>query len=359
MSTSQALQSEPAIAEPLATDGLPSGERLSLAEMTRIMDVAATLRKERTLVDEQLNIDQVKQKLRERLLEAARVSGDPVTADQIDAAIDQYYDRLHEFQEPPASVATFAAHVWVRRAPVLKALAAIAVVIAALWGLLAAGLLPGEARDRRLAAERRAVVAEREARDRRLAAEHQAAITRREATVESIARSIEAIAKEPAAKSEASDLWTAAQAAAAAGDEAKLAALEQELQALQSELELEYTLTIASQPGEQSAVERNWTDEKGTRTSGLYVFVEARDARGAPVRVPVKSRETGRITEVSRWGEQIPEAVFERLREDKEADGVLDERDFGVKRRGTRTIEVTLQGADSQALQRGGQITSW
>jgi Family of unknown function (DUF6384) len=75
--------------------------------------------------------------------------------------------------------------------------------------------------------------------------------------------------------------------------------------------------------------------------------------------VPIHSRETDRTEMVSRWGEQVPEAVFDRLAADKTEDGVLDEHDFGVKRRGTREFEVTLKDAEGQPIKRGGQITSW
>ena len=61
MATSQATQADDDAAAAVAnSDGLPAGERLSLEEMTRIMDVATTLRKERAIVDQQLNIDQIK-----------------------------------------------------------------------------------------------------------------------------------------------------------------------------------------------------------------------------------------------------------------------------------------------------------
>ena len=55
-------------------------EQLSLPELIRIMDVATELRKGQEVVEEQLNIDQIKVRLRERLLEAAKISGEPITA---------------------------------------------------------------------------------------------------------------------------------------------------------------------------------------------------------------------------------------------------------------------------------------
>ena len=98
-----------------AIESLPEGERLTLEEMSRIMDVAVALRKERALVEHQLNIDEVKVELRRRLMEAARVSGDPVTEAEIDAAVDHYYDRMHVFEEPPLSVEKILANLYVRR----------------------------------------------------------------------------------------------------------------------------------------------------------------------------------------------------------------------------------------------------
>jgi hypothetical protein len=323
----------------------PADQRLSLEEMTRIMDVAATLRKERAIVDQQLNIDEMKARLRERLMEAAKVSGDPVTEAEIAVAVEQYYERLHEFQEPPASFAKFLAHVWVSRGPILKVVGALAAVFVVIWGLLAAGVLPGEARNRKLAAQ------------------HQAEVVDRTTQVEQLAAAVRKIASDSekaAIERDVAALVATAHAAQETGDTNKLNDVASKLRNLEAALELEYTLAIANPSAESgSAIQRNYTDERGMRNSGFYVIVEARDAQGNPVSVPIENRETGRIEQVSRWGEQVPEDVFDRLAADKQADGVLDERTFGVKRRGTRSVEVTLNGADGAPLKRQGQITSW
>jgi len=148
-------------------------------------------------------------------------------------------------------------------------------------------------------------------------------------------------------------------AARKAGDGKKLVAVTKELRALQAELEQQYALQIVNAPGEQSATERLWTDDKGTRASGYFVFVDAVDEQGNPVKVPIRNRETDEIEVVSRWGEQVPKKVFDRLARDKQQDGVLDERMFGEKPRGTREFKVELKGDDDQPIERRGQITSW
>jgi len=454
-SASQTAQ-DSAAASSVTGDGLPAGQKLTLEEMTRIMDVAATLRKERALVDQQLNIDQIKAKLRERLLEAAKVSGDPVTAAEIDAAIASYYDQLHEFREPPAGFQTFLAHLWCLRRSLFKwvlglvgvgaAIVAFGMVrhsqttsqvnnlydqvAAAEKSLLArddAGSLKGELASK-LAAAREAV----EARDvaalerinfelvtlqsqflranslyeqavaaeksilawesaaslkaeieSKLTAAREAVDNRDVAALEQInselamlrgqlqqANSLyeQAVAAEKsiltwdaaaALSAELKSKLAAAREAMAARDIATLERIKSELATLQSEFASQYSVTIFSSPNERSATERLWTDENGTRTSGFFVLVNARDDEGQTVEVPIHNRETDRALRVSRWGEQVPEAVFERLAADKKADGVLDEREFGVKRQGKRELEVTLKGEDGQPITRGGQITSW
>lgn len=322
-------------------DALPADERLSLHEMTRIMDVAATLRKERALVEQQLNIDEIKTELRQRLLAAAKISGDPVSEAEVDAAVDQYYDRLHEYREPPASFAKFLAHCWVLRTYLAAAALALATAIGVMWGLLVAGVLPGEERTRFVTEQAHA------------------ALQYQLNEAEQLAAAIKRISVEPAATADAERLSAVAAVAFEQRDGNKLAAAMDSLKRLQAELELQYGLFIVNAPGEQSATERLWTDEKGTRTSGYFVFVDALDEQGRPVKVPIRNRETDRTETTSRWAEQVPEKVFDRLRKDKQADGVLDERNFGSKPRGTREVKVELEGADGEPIERRGQITSW
>jgi hypothetical protein len=110
-------------------------EQLSLPELIRIMDVASELRKEQEIVEEQLNIDQIKVRLRERLLEAAKVSGENVTAEQIDAAIEEYYDKLNSYEDPEWSWSVLFAKLYVHRLTIIKWGVAIGAVVGLWWGL--------------------------------------------------------------------------------------------------------------------------------------------------------------------------------------------------------------------------------
>ena len=130
--------------EKLEVVGSADPKQLSLQEMLRIMDVATALRKEHDVVEEQLNLDQIKIRLRERLLEAAKVTGERVTPEQIDVAIENYYDKLHTFEQPKWSLSVLMANIYVRRVTIIKWAVGIAAVVALFWSLLIAVFLPAE-----------------------------------------------------------------------------------------------------------------------------------------------------------------------------------------------------------------------
>ena len=87
---------------------------LPLDEMTRILDVAAELHARQAVVEEQLHLNVIKDDLRKRLLSAAKAAGEPLTAQQVDHAIEQYYDNLHAYSDPPPGLATTLANIYVR-----------------------------------------------------------------------------------------------------------------------------------------------------------------------------------------------------------------------------------------------------
>lgn len=135
MAKIQYAQQEAPAAETATVARTTRPEQLSLPELIRIMDVATVLRKEQEIVEEQLNIDQIKARLREKLLAAARVSGEPITAVQIDAALADYYDKLHSFKEPEWSWSVMMAHLYVHRVAILKWAAVIGAAVGLMWGL--------------------------------------------------------------------------------------------------------------------------------------------------------------------------------------------------------------------------------
>ena len=71
----------------------------------------------------------------QRLLSAAEVTGERVTPEEVDVAIERYYDSLYAYSEPPPGVGTVLAHAYVRRR-MIAAIVVPLVMVAVLGWLL-------------------------------------------------------------------------------------------------------------------------------------------------------------------------------------------------------------------------------
>lgn len=102
------------------------GADLTIAETLRVMDVARQMRDQRETAEEMFQRDDLRLKLRETLLRTARVSGDTVTEAEIEAAISQYFENLHTYQDPAPGLKSGLAHLWIWRGRLLAAATALA-----------------------------------------------------------------------------------------------------------------------------------------------------------------------------------------------------------------------------------------
>ncbi|WP_044301908.1 DUF6384 family protein [Rhodopirellula sallentina] len=116
-----------------ATTKLP-GEEMTIAETLRVMDVAREMREQRETAEEMFRHDEVRIRLREKLMRTAALSGDRVTEAEIDAAIDQYLSNLHTYESPKPGFKKFLAYCWIWRYRI--ATAAVAAGAAGAWFLL-------------------------------------------------------------------------------------------------------------------------------------------------------------------------------------------------------------------------------
>jgi hypothetical protein len=313
-----------------------ASEELSLAEMVRIMDVATALRQDRELVEEQLNFDQIKARLRQKLTEAAKVTGEEVTEAEVDAAIEQYYSSLHSFREPPRDFRIVLAHLWARRRTILiwsgAGLAAVA-LITWLFLLPSGPLNPGGRAERRIAA-----------------------LTH---SIQQSADRIKAVSNDPSVNPELEKLVAQAGTYEAQKDGGRLEEVNRQLSNLEERLREEYTVAVVSAPGKKSGIDRFITDQDGKRVSGYYLIVEARRSDGKVLSRRIHNSETGQDDEVSVWAERVPKEVYDRLAKDKREDGILNETTFATKRVGFASEEIQMNGSDGQPLTRTGQITKW
>ncbi len=311
-------------------------EDLSLHEMLQVMDVARTLRKEQQTVEQEFNREETVELLREKLLASAEITGDMVTPEEVDAAINLYFDNLHTFREPAPGVSTVLAHVYIWRRRIASALCLLLCIGLLGWWLFFASTGPFS----------------KASRTHRAIATHMPEIERASASIRTVSR-------QPDVTAQVERLEQEANIARDAGDINRLAELQQRLTQLEARLLEEYEVRIVSGAGEQSGVDRYLTDSDGTRTSGDYVIVQAKAPDGEVLSRTIQNAETGREERVTVWAERVPAAVYNRIKADKQEDGILNETLFALKRRGDTDEQVVLPGEDGTPLNRDSQITRW
>lgn len=123
-----------------------------------------------------------------------------------------------------------------------------------------------------------------------------------------------------------------------------------EMKRLADEVAAEYTLTIVSRPGETTGVWRR--PPKGATQRNYYIIVEALAPDGRKLRLPIRNEENGETDLVDRFGVRVPQPTFDTVAADKRDDGIVQRNRYGVKRRGTVTVDY-LMPFD------GGMITKW
>ncbi|WP_178125926.1 DUF6384 family protein [Pseudomonas sp. Fl5BN2] len=88
------------------------------------------------------------------------------------------------------------------------------------------------------------------------------------------------------------------------------------------------TLDIVSRTGEKSMVERNFDPSGG---KSWYLLTEATDAAGNVLPVPITSIETGEKRYAKMFGVRVDQATYQEVKNDKLADGHVDNRRLGSK----------------------------
>lgn len=331
-------QNASANAERAATDDRSTADdaaALSLPEMLRVLEVARQMREDRQTAEVALRRDEVRTEIRRKLIESAKVTGEEVSDAEVDAAIDQYFDTMHVLKEPKFGFESLLAHVYVLRRRVAAGAAAVAIALAVTWY---AFLSPWAPLSPTVRAERAAAVQVEQS--------------------QVLLRQIQSASLDSEATAEASRLMAEVQAAGAANPSAAAAAHER-LNKLWVQMQKQYEVHIVSGASEMSAFERDITDDQGKRLAGYYVIVEARSPEGRVLRQSIRNAETGETELVARWAERVSKDVYERLRDDKVSDGVLNETLFTVKRRGEIEQRVQIPTRSGETLTRTAQITNW
>lgn len=301
-----------------------------LEEVMLAMDVVDTLRHRENLVARELNEEERDRQLIERLREIYKSQGIEVTDQILAEGVKALKEQRFVYTSPEPGLSVTLARLYVRRHVWGKAVLGIiaaAVIAWGAWHFLVT--VPSEQR----------------------AAARQVELTETlPSQLNDLQSAIESNSEVPEPREMAASIRAEGDKALADQDLEKARAAVAGLRNLRDRIDQEYVLRIVSRPGETSGVWRIPDANESARN--YYLIVEALDRDAGPVEVAVTNEETGETTRVSEWGVRVPESTFNRVRADKEDDGIIQEDILAAKRRGTLDPDYAMPVS-------GGAITEW
>jgi hypothetical protein len=301
-----------------------------LDEVMLAMDVVDTLRHADKLVERELASEDRDRQLKERLRQIYAAQGIDVPDRVLDEGVAALRQERFVYTPPPPGFGRTMAMLWIRRGTWGKALLiGLLVLVVGIGGYVFLVEMPQERRAAEQAKELSFVLPQ--------------------AFANEVVR-IKATGADAGVVANAESMATQGAAAAKAGDIAAARHKAAELRALRERLESMYTLRIVSRPGAPSGVFR--VPGRNVNARNYYLIVEAVDAQGQPVSVPVTSEEDGKTDTVSTWGLRVSEATFNRVRADKDDDGIIQSNVVGEKRRGRLEPDYRMPVT-------GGAILAW
>lgn len=306
-------------------------DQSKLDDVLLAMDVVDTLRHREQLVLTELDAGAREAALLDRLKDIYAAQGIDVPERILKEGVKALEEKRFLYEPPKPSLGVSLAKLYITRdkwlAPVTFAL----VAVAALFGAYQIGVVaPSRANAERAQIE--------------LTQTLPAELTKLHAE-------IGAVALEDAARLQADALLADGQAAIAEGDAEGARGAVNNLATLKADLTAIYQVRVVYGPGEEyTGVFRIPDDVPGARN--FYLIVEAVDPAGRLVEVPVTSEEDRRSDRVTRWGQRVSEAVFNRVGADKGDDQIVQDAAIGQKTAGYLSPQYTVDTA-------GGAILEW
>ena len=295
----------------------PDKTPLAPHEVLRVMDAAQIIHERQAALKEHEAFDR-EATIRDIQLMYEEL-GDLVDADTIEKALDEYLSQRYAYTPAPRGLRRNLALLYIKRgwvaARVILPTAAAATIV---WGAFA--YVEGV--------------------NQRMQELEAAALVTLEADVERLHEALLASAAEDLVRERAAALDAAAESQRAAQDADALERTAERFQNLHDLVAAEYRIEITGGA---------WRTRDNIRNN--YLVVRALDADGRAVTVPIRNEETGATRRVSEWGERVPQEVYDRVAADRQDNGIIDDEEFGFKRRGFITAERRYPDV--------GQITEW
>ena len=301
-----------------------------LDDLMMAMDVVDTLRHDDALVQRELGKDTSDAALIARLREIYASQGISVPDHILEQGVSGLKQDRFVYAPPAAGFSRTLALAYIRRGVIAKFTGiALALIIAAVVGWQTLVVAP---------------------RERAAAALTQELTSGIPADVARLVAAINKVATDPAAKTQAATLAGDADRALAAKDVTAARKAVADLAALETELNARYEVRIVSRPGTPTGVTRIPDVNQGTRN--YYLVVEAIGPDGKALERTIVSEEDRKPKAVTIWAQRVPQSVFNRIRDDKAQDGIVQDAVLGTKVRGKLGIDWTMKVEN-------GAITSW
>lgn len=115
------------------TNFLGTEKELNLDDFLRMSDVASQIRQFQEEVGKQLDIDQAKAVLREKLLKSAKEKKEELTPEQVGTAIDNFYSDKYSFKEPFKNFETTFANLYIARKKIAVVAGTLTAITALSW----------------------------------------------------------------------------------------------------------------------------------------------------------------------------------------------------------------------------------
>ncbi|WP_346894620.1 DUF6384 family protein [uncultured Roseibium sp.] len=301
-----------------------------LDDLMMAMDVVDTLRHDEQLVAKELSADDRDERMIARLREVYASQGIEVPDHILQAGVEGLKEDRFVYAPPSAGAMRLLARLYVTRMTWSKWLGGLVlacVILVVGWQFM--------------------VVAPRE----RAAAALQVELTQEiPETLNSLSQRIAGLNPEKSALDKAQRLLDAGRTAAEDKNIEAARKAVVDLRTLAIELAAVYDVRIVSRPGTPTGVTR--IPDANPDAKNYYLVVEAIGPDGKLVERTVKSEEDGKEKAVTIWAQRVPESTFERVRKDKEKDGIVQDSLLGKKVRGKL-------GIDWKASVETGAITTW
>ncbi|MBO6755837.1 MAG: hypothetical protein JJ902_05890 [Roseibium sp.] len=301
-----------------------------LDDLMMAMDVVDTLRHEQSVVEKEIAAGDRDAHMIAHLREIYAAQGIEVPDRILEAGVEGLKQDRFVYKPPPAGLSRALAYVYITRLSWSKWLAGgvAAVVVAVLaWQMLVVG-----PRERAVAALQREL-SETIPQD-----------------IAGLVNRIEGLTAQDGILAEAERLAGDGRIAAEDGNADAARKAVNDLRTLSAQLSEVFEVRIVSRPGTTTGVER--IPEVNRSAANYYIVVEAIGPDGTALTRSITSEEDSRTREVTIWAQRVSQALFERVREDKVTDGIVQDSLLGTKTRGTLEI-------DWQDGVREGAITEW